>query len=99
MQIFKCVMHGYSYNSNCDISEIVRVMFLDSNILNHYQMGAGEIRYLVNWSLAPCFKGKLVKDVNRSKSLSVGFDESLIQITPTCKMGITLDFGTLIEFK
>ena len=36
----KCVMHGYSYNSNCDMNEIVRVMFPDSNISNRYQMGS-----------------------------------------------------------
>ena len=45
------------------------------------KMGTGKIRYLVNWGLAPYFRGKLVEDVNRSKVLSVGFDESLNQIS------------------
>ena len=32
----KFVMHDYSYNSNCDLNEIVRVMFPDINISNCY---------------------------------------------------------------
>ena len=49
-------MHGYSYNLNCDMNEIVRVMFPDNDISNHYQMSADKIRYLVNWGLAPYFR-------------------------------------------
>ena len=74
------------------MNEIVRVMFPDNNNSNHYQMGADKIRYLVNWGLAPYFKDKLVEDVNRSKFLSIGFDESSHQITQTCQMGITARF-------
>ena len=88
----KCVVHGYSYNSNCDMNEIVRVMFPDSNISNHYQMDPDKIRYLVNWSLGSYFKGKLVEDINRFKFLPVGFDERLNQITQTCQMDITVKF-------
>ena len=57
----KCVIYDYSYNSHCDMNEIVRLVFPDSNILNRYQMGAGKTRYLVNWGLAPYFKDKLVE--------------------------------------
>ena len=88
----KCAMHGYSCNSNCDMNEIVRVIFPDSNISNRYQMGTDKIRYLVNWGLAPYFKDNLVEDVNRSKFLSVDFDKSLNQITQTCQMDITVRF-------
>ena len=66
-----CVMHSYLYNLNCDMNEIVRVMFPDINILNRYQMNADKIRYLVNWGLAPYFKDKLVENVSRSKFQSV----------------------------
>ena len=55
-------------------------------------MGADMIRYLVNGGLAPYFRDKLVNDVNRSKFLSVCFDESLNQITQTCQMDITVRF-------
>ena len=64
-------MHSYSYNLNCDMNEIVRVMFPVSNISNRNQMDADKIRYLVNWGLAPYFKDKLVEDVSRSKFQSV----------------------------
>ena len=57
----KCVIFYYSYNSHCDMNEIVRLMFPGSNISNRYQMGAGKTRYLVNWGLAPYFKDKLVE--------------------------------------
>ena len=55
-------------------------------------MGADKTRYLVNWGLAPYFKGTLVEDVNKSKFLSVGFDKSLNQTTQTCQMDITVRF-------
>ena len=42
----KCVTHGYLYNSNCDMNEIVRIVFPDSYISSRYQMGADKIRYL-----------------------------------------------------
>ena len=71
VRALKCVMHNYSCNSNCDMNEIVRVMFPNSNISNHYQMDANKIRYLINWGLAPYLRDKLVEDVNRSKFLSV----------------------------
>ena len=64
-------MHSYSYNLNCDMNEIVRVMFPVSNISNRNQMDADKIRYLANWGLAPYFKDKLVEDVSRSKFQSV----------------------------
>ena len=83
----KCAMYGYSYNSNCDI---VRVLFPDSNISNHYQMGADKIRYLVNWCLAPYFKEKLVEDVTRSKFPLADFDESLNHIIQTSQMDIAV---------
>ena len=88
----KCAMHGYSYNSNCDISEIVRVLFPDINISNHYHMGADKIRYLVNWGLAPYFKKKLVDNVTRSKFLLVVFDESLNHIIQTSQMDLAVRF-------
>ena len=53
-------------------------------------MAADNIRYLVNWGLAPYFKDKLVEDVNSSKFVSVGFNENLI--TQTCQMDITVRF-------
>ena len=95
----KCVMHGYSYNSSCDMNDIVRVMFPDSNISKRYQMGADKIRYLVRWGLAPYFKDKLVIDVNRSKFLSVGFNESLNQVTKTCEMDIAARFWDVNRVK
>ena len=88
----KCFMYGYSYNSNCDMNEIVKVMFPDSNISNRYQIGADKIKYLVNWGLAPYFKDKLVEYVNKSNFLSFGFEESLNQITQTFEMDITVIF-------
>ena len=47
---------------------------------------------MINWGLAPYLKDKLVEDVNRSKFLSVGLEESLNQITQTCQMVITVRF-------
>ena len=85
----KCFMHGYSYNSNHDMNEIVRVIFPDSNISN---LGADKIRYLVNLDLAPYFKDKLVEDVDRSKFLSVDFNESLNYVTHICQMHIAVRF-------
>ena len=81
----KCFMHGYSYNSNRDMNEIVRVIFPESNISN---LGAEKIRYLVNLDLAPYFKDKLVEDVDRYKFLSVDFNESLNCVTHICQMHI-----------
>ena len=47
---------------------------------------------MVNWGLATHFKDQLVENVNKSKFLSVGFDENLNQITHTCKMDIIARF-------
>ena len=71
------------------MNEIVRVIFPDSNISN---LGADKIRYLVNLDLAPYFKDKLVEDVDRSKFLSVDFNESLNYVTDICQMHIAVRF-------
>ena len=85
----KCFMHGYSYNSNRDMNEIVRVIFPESNISN---LGAEKIRYLVNLDLAPYFKDKLVEDVDRYKFLPVDFNESLNCVTHICQMYLAVRF-------
>ena len=88
----KSVNSGYSNNSNSDMKDTFRAMFPDSNIAKNYQMGANKLQYMVNWGIAPYFKDRLVENVNKSKYLSIGFDESLNKITQNCQMDLTLRY-------
>ena len=88
----KCVTSGFSNNSNRDINKTFKAMFPDSNIAKHFQMGANKLQYMVNWGIAPYFRDRLVDDVNKSKYISIGFDESLNTVTQTCQMDLTVRY-------
>ena len=85
-------MNGYSYNSNIDMNETFRAMFPDSEIVKNYKMSASKLQYMVNWGLAPYFRELLIEDVDKSKYVSVGFDESLNEITQSCQMDLTVRY-------
>lgn len=88
----KCVVNGYSNNSNIDMNDTFKAMFPDSIIAKNYRMSASKLQYFVNFGLAPYFKGELIQGVNKSNFVSVGFDESLNSITQSCQMDLTVRY-------
>ena len=46
-------------------------------IVAKYQLGPDKLHCLINFGLAPFFKGKLMNDVQNSNYNSLSFDESL----------------------
>ena len=55
----KCVMAGYSNNSNRAMSDLFSVMFPDSPTAAKYQVGPDKLRYSINFGLGPFSKGSL----------------------------------------
>ena len=67
----KCVMAGYSNNSNRPMSDLFPVMFPASPTAAKYQLGPDKLRHSINFGLGPFFKGKLMHDVQNSNYYSL----------------------------
>ena len=78
----KCVMAGYSNNSNRAMSDLFPVMFPDAPTAAKYQVGPDKLRYSINFGLGPFFIGKLIHHVQNSNYYSLSFDESLNTAIP-----------------
>ena len=73
----KTVSSGYSNNSSKDISNLFYVMFPDSKIAKDMKLGAGKVKYVINFGIAPIFKNALTESIKKSEFHVVSFDESL----------------------
>ena len=76
----KCVTERYINNSCTDINNVFQTMFPDSFTAKSFKMGPDQLRYAVNFGLAPYFKTVLEQQVKHSECISISFDESLNNI-------------------
>ena len=64
----KCVMAGYSNNSNRAMSDLFPVMFPDSPTAAKYQVGLDKLCYSINFGLGPFFNEKLMHDESLNRA-------------------------------
>ena len=73
----KTVEAGYSYKSCENAGKLFSTMFPDSSIASKFTCGEKKCAYVVCFGLAPHFKSELLKNLNRSDTFVILFDESL----------------------
>ena len=67
-------------------------MFPDSEIVKLFSMGPDKLRYVVNHRLAPHFQQILKDNVSQSDCFVMLFDESVNDVTQTCKMDLMIRY-------
>ena len=72
-------------------------MFPDSKIAEAFSMGRTKSMYMINHGLAPFFKSLLLSELNKSDIFIFSFDESLNQVTQTCKMVVYVRFWNVTK--
>ena len=73
----KSVMSHFSYSSACDVVDVFRAMFPDSNIAQGMSCGPLKLSYLITFGIAPYFEQVLVEDLKKAPCFVLSFDESL----------------------
>ena len=73
----KSVMSHFSYSTTCDIVDVFKAMFPDSNIAQEMSCGTTKLSYMIIFAIAPYFKQLLVEDLKKAPCIIVLFDESL----------------------
>ena len=90
--LLKSVISGYSNNSSANLNNLFSCMFPDSQLAKSFKLGANEIRYSINFGLAPFFKSLLYEYIKKSCCFVACFDESLNPVAQTCEMDIVMRF-------
>ena len=85
--VLKCVVAGYSNNSNRAMSVFFPVMFPAN-----YRLGPDKLHYSINFGLGSFFKGKLMHDVQNSNYYSLSFDESFNRVTQSSEMDLMVRY-------
>ena len=67
----KSAMSHFSYSSACDIVDVFKAMFQDSNIAQGMSCGPTKLSYLITFGIASYFKQLLVEDLKRVHVFSV----------------------------
>ena len=62
-------------------------------------MGPPKLRCFLNFGIAPYFKLILIQNIKGSSCYIVSFDESLNDMTQSCKMDLLLRYFDEIDFK
>ena len=70
-------MSHFSHSSACDISDVFKALFPDSNIAQGMTCGPTKQSYLITFGIGPYFKQLLVEDLKKASYFVVLFDESL----------------------
>lgn len=71
------VSDHYSYISNEGISNLFKIMFLDSEIVATFSCGSNKTAYITNFSLAPFNIKELTEQVTEAAGFVAKLDESL----------------------
>ena len=90
----KCVIAGYSDNSNADCSRLFLSMFPVSNITKKYHLGPDKLQYSVNFGLGPYFKS-----IRKSAHFVISFDESLNKATQSSELDFLVQYFDVLEMK
>ena len=96
---FENHISGYSNNSGKDISNLFYMMFPDSKIAKDVRLGADNVRYVIDFGIAPVFKNDLTESIKQSEFYVVSFDESLNDNTQNCKMDVLIRYLMLMTTK
>lgn len=73
----KVIKSGYSFNSCDDISDIFKLAFSDSKIVQSFSMSPAKVGYEISHGLGPYFHDELISSVIRSDNFfSLSFDEA-----------------------
>lgn len=73
----KVIKSGHSFNSCDDISDIFKLAFSDSKIVESFSMSPSKVGYEVSHGLGPYFHDELISSVIRSDNFfSLSFDET-----------------------
>ena len=67
-------------------------MFADSSIALNFAISEDKIRYIVNYGIAPYFKGLLIDEIKKSLCHSISFDESMNSKTQECQLDLVIRF-------
>lgn len=84
----KVMKSHYSYKSCEDISQILRMMFPDSEIAKQFSCGERICAYLCCFGIAPHFKDMLFQQIKKEDCFVLLFDESLNHKTKNKQMDI-----------
>ena len=87
----------YEANVCPDLQNIFSTMFTDSNIAKSITFGAGKMRYVVNYGVAPVFKSVLIDSVRKAEVFVALFDERLNEQTQNYEMDILIRYFDDIE--
>lgn len=71
---------------------LFKIMFPDSEIAKKIQLQRDKIGYLIAYGIAPFLKNELLKKVNQSQFVVIGFDESLNKVAQKQQMDINIRF-------
>lgn len=82
------VQQHNSYNSNCEMSEIFKSMFPDSEIARKFSCGRTKTAYTCCFGLAPHFSKLLTDRVQSTDNFVLLFDESLNKETQTKQLDV-----------
>ena len=88
----KSVMSNFSNSSCNDINTLFKTMFLDSSIASNFAISEDKIRYMVNYGIAPYFKGLLIDEIKKSLCNSISFNESMNIKTQECRLDLVIRF-------
>ena len=75
------------------------MMFPDSKIAKDVRLGADNVKYVIDFGIAPIFKNDLTESIKKSEFYVVSFDESLNDNTQNCKMDVLIRYLMLMTTK
>jgi hypothetical protein len=61
--VLKLVHSNYSFRSYCDIDDLCKAVFVDSEIASHMQLRPTKVHYMLLFGLAPYFKSLFLNDL------------------------------------
>ena len=88
----KCTESHISFRSSLGINDLFANMFTDSQVAAGFQMSKTKVRYLLCYGIAPYYRENLLRDIQRSPTYSVSFDESLNEVLQKQQMDIVIRY-------
>ena len=90
--ILKTLLSGHSMRSNDDLGKTFAAMFPQLKSLYNFNLACTKCMYVINHGLASFFKTMLNDSLQKSNIHVFCFDESLNEVTQTCKMDMYIRY-------
>ena len=90
-----CVACDWSASSANHISNLIKTMFLDSQVASEFEMSHNKLTSLINFGIALYFGQILVEEINCCSFLTMSFDENLNKVMQANQMDLVIRYHHL----